>query len=134
MKTAWYVEDDGEMIQAIRLMLRLLDYETRSFFDCKRAAKTLLAGEKPDIILLDINMPIVTGIDLLKYIRSRADLDALPVIMLSSEVTDTVINEAVGLGADAYLFKPVTIDELEDKIAQAIQSRNQFIERKSKNG
>jgi DNA-binding NarL/FixJ family response regulator len=54
--------------------------------------------------------------------------------MLSSEVTDTVINEAVGLGADAYLFKPVTIDELEDKIAQAIQSRNQFIERKSKNG
>lgn len=134
MKTAWYVEDDGEMIQAIRLLLRLLDYETHSFFDCKRAAKALLAGEKPDILLSDINIPIVTGIDLLKYIRSRADLDALPVIMLSSEVTDTVINEAVGLGANAYLFKPVTIDELEDKIAQAVRSRNQYLERKSENG
>lgn len=130
MKTAWYVEDDGEMIQAIRLLLRLLDYETHSFFDCKRAAQALLAGEKPDILLLDINIPIVTGIDLLKYIRSRADLNALPVIMLSSEVTDTVINEAVELGADAYLFKPVTIDELEDKIAQAVRSRNQYLERK----
>lgn len=125
MKTAWYVEDDGEMIAAIRLLLRLLDFETRSFLDCKRAAKALLRGEKPDIFLIDINMPIVSGLDLLKYIRSQRVLDAVPVVMLSSEFTDAVITEALALGADAYLLKPVTIEELEDKIAQAFQQRTQ---------
>ena len=134
MKTAWYVEDDGEMIQAIRLLLRLLDYETRPFLDCKRAAEAILSGEKPDILIIDINMPIVSGMDLLKYVRSRTDFDALPIVMLSSEVTDSVVDEAMGLGADTYLFKPVTIDDLEDKIEKAVQKRGQYLERRSKNG
>lgn len=61
MKIAWYVEDDGEMINAIRLLLQLLDYDTRSFLDCKRAAKAILQGERPDLMLIDINMPIEIG-------------------------------------------------------------------------
>lgn len=123
MKTAWYVEDDGEMIQAIRLLLKLLDYECRSFLDCRRAARAILDGDRPDILIIDINMPIVSGIDLLKYVRSRADFDHIPVIMLSSEVTDASVNEAKALGADGYVFKPVTVDDLEDKINIAIQTR-----------
>ena len=123
MKTAWYIEDDGEMIQAIRLLLRLLDYDTRAFLECRSAAKVLLKNERPDIMIIDINIPIVSGMDLLKYVRSRPDLDDLPVIMLSSEVADASVNEATALGADGYLFKPVTLDDLEDKISTAIQKR-----------
>ena len=123
MKTAWYVEDDGEMIQAIRLLLKLLDYDTRSFLDCRTAAKAILQGGRPDILLVDINMPIVTGMDLLEYVRSRSDFDKIPVIMLSSEVADVSVNEAIALGADSYLFKPVTIEDLEDKINAAIKKR-----------
>ncbi|MBM3143707.1 MAG: response regulator [Chloroflexi bacterium] len=124
MKTAWYVEDDGEMIQAIRLLLQLLDYDTRPFLDCKRAAKAILQGERPDLMLIDINMPIVSGMDLLKYVRSRSDFDEVPVVMLSSEVADASVNEAMKLGADGYLFKPVTIEDLEDKIVVAVRKRS----------
>ncbi len=123
MKVAWYVEDDGEMIQAIRLLLKLLDYDTRAFLDCRRAAKAVLNGERPDIMIIDINMPIVSGMEFLKFVRSRPDLDDMPIVMLSSEVTDASVNEASDLGADGYLFKPVTIDDLEDKINTAIKNR-----------
>ena len=124
MKTAWYIEDDGEMIQAIRLLLKLLDYDTRAFLDCRTAAKAILQGERPDIMIIDINMPIVSGMDLLKYVRSRSDLDDMPVVMLSSEVADASVNEATEFGADGYLFKPVTVDDLEDKINIAIKKRS----------
>jgi len=121
LKIAWYIEDDGEMINAIRLLLKLLDYETRSFLDCKRAARAMLQGERPDLMLIDINMPIVSGMDLLKYVRSRSDFDDVPVVMLSSEVADVSVNEATEFGADGYLFKPVTIEDLEDKIETAVK-------------
>ena len=46
MKTLWYVDDDSEMIQAVKLMLKLLGYETRPFMDARKAAKLLLAHKK----------------------------------------------------------------------------------------
>jgi two-component system chemotaxis response regulator CheY len=124
LKTAWYVDDDSEMIQAIRLMLNLLGYETRSFFDARKAAKLLLGGKKPDILILDINMPTVTGIDMLEFVRRSPDWNNIPIIMLSSEVTDVQVDEAIDLGADGYVFKPVMIDELEKVINTAIEKRN----------
>jgi len=124
LKTAWYVDDDSEMIQAIRLMLKLLGYETRSFFDARRAAKALLGGQRPDILILDINMPTVTGIDMLEFVRRSPDWTSIPIIMLSSEVTDVQVDEAMNLGADGYVFKPVMIDELEKVINAAVEKRN----------
>jgi len=124
LKTAWYVDDDSEMIQAIRLMLKLLGYETRSFFDARRAAKVLLGGQRPDILILDINMPTVTGIDMLEFVRRSPDWTSIPIIMLSSEVTDVQVDEAMNLGADGYVFKPVMIDELEKVINAAVEKRN----------
>ena len=125
LKNAWYVDDDSEMIQAIRLMLKMLGYDTRSFFDARLAAKALLGGEQPDILILDINMPAVTGIDMLEFVRRSSDWNNIPIVMLSSEVTDVQVDEAIDLGADGYVFKPVMIDELEKVIRKAVEKRNQ---------
>ena len=123
MKTIWYVDDDGEMIQAVKLMLQLLHYETRSFGDARMAAKALLAGERPDILMLDINMPGVSGIDLLEFVRRRTEWSNLPIIMLSSEAADIQVDTALDLGADAYVFKPVTLEELSDALETASAKR-----------
>jgi CheY-like chemotaxis protein len=114
--TIWYVDDDGEMIRAVKLMLQLLGYETHSFSDARVAAKSLLDGERPDILMLDINMPGVTGIDLLEFVRQRDQWNDLPIIMLSSEAADIQVDTALDLGADAYVFKPVTLEELEEAL------------------
>jgi DNA-binding response OmpR family regulator len=123
MKIAWYVDDDEEMIRAIKLMLELLDFETQSYFNARAAAKALLAGGQPELMILDINMPEVSGIDLLEFIRRRQQWNNIPVIMLSSEAADVQIDEAMELGADGYVTKPVMIDELETVIDTAFQKR-----------
>ena len=119
MKSIWYVDDDGEMIRAVKLMLQLLGYETRSFSDARVAAKKLLNGERPDVLMLDINMPGVSGIDLLEFVRRRTEWKDLPIIMLSSEAADIQVDTAMDLGADAYVFKPVTLEELEEALETA---------------
>ena len=124
MKTVWYVDDDSEMIQAVKLMLQLLGYQTRPFIDARKAAKLLLAGERPDVLMLDINMPAVTGLDMLEFIRRRDQWKNLPIIMLSSEAADLQVDTAMELGADAYVFKPVTIEELEAAFKKAQAKHN----------
>ena len=123
MKTIWYVDDDSEMIRAVKLMLQLLGYETFSFLDARVAARKLLAGDRPDVLMLDINMPGVSGLDMLEFVRMRSRWDDLPIIMLSSEAADVQVDEAFDLGADAYAFKPVTLDDLEVALEKAQSKR-----------
>ena len=58
-----------------------------------------------------------------KFIRRRKEWDDLPIIMLSSEATDTQVDQALALGADAYTFKPATIEDLESAIERATRKR-----------
>jgi len=120
MRVVWIVEDDDEMSHAVKLMLQLLDCSVEIFRDARSVARQLLGGDRPDVMLLDINMPEVSGIDLLEFLRQRNDLKDLPVVMLSSETTDVQVDEAMDLGADGFIFKPVTIDELEEALNKAL--------------
>lgn len=116
MRTVWIVDDDDEMSHAVKLMLNLLECEVETFRDARSASKELMAGRKPDVLFLDINMPQISGIDMLEFVRRQKELSGLPVVMLSSETTDIQVDEAMDMGADAYVFKPVTIEELEQAL------------------
>lgn len=124
MKSAWLVDDDEEMATAVGLMFKMLGYSTRSFLDAPSAAAALLGRQCPDLILLDINMPQVSGKDFLEFVRQRPEFNSLPVLMLSSEFSDVKINELLKLGADGYVTKPVSMDELEAAIQKASEKRN----------
>ncbi len=119
MKEVWIVDDDDEMARVISLMLKVLDYHSKHFNHARPAAQALLAGQRPDLLVLDINMPEVTGLDMLEFLRRRKEWKNLPVIMLSSEAADVMVDKAMKLGADSYVMKPVTIEELEKAMAQA---------------
>lgn len=120
MPLAWIVDDDEEMSHAVQLMLRLLDYQVETYREARSAARKLASGTRPDLMILDINMPEVTGIDMLEYIRRPGGHPTLPVVMLSSETTDVQVDEAYAKGADAFVFKPVTLEELEGAIRKAV--------------
>jgi CheY-like chemotaxis protein len=123
MARAWIVDDDDEMINAVRMMLRLLGFSVEAHHDARSAARRLLAGERPDVLVLDINMPEVSGIDMLEFVRMREELKDMPVVMLSSETTDAQVDQAMTLGADAFVFKPVTVEELEAALGKAMAKR-----------
>jgi DNA-binding response OmpR family regulator len=122
MLKVWIVDDDDEMSHAVELMLQLLECTATRFRDARSAAQKLLSSQKPDAMILDINMPEVSGIDLLEFLRMRSEFQTIPVVMLSSETTDIQVDEALKLGADAFVFKPVTIEELEAALRKAIQA------------
>jgi DNA-binding response OmpR family regulator len=120
VRAAWIVDDDEEMSHAVKLMLQLLDFEVATFRDARSAGQALLAGRRPDLLVLDINMPEVTGIDFLEFVRSRAEFKHIPVVMLSTETADLQVDEALRLGANDFIFKPVTIEELERAVGNVL--------------
>ena len=119
MKHIWAVDDDEEMSRAIGLMLKLLDCTVTTFHNARDAVKLFNTGEKPDLLLLDINMPEVTGLDMVEFLRRQTETKNLPIVMLSSEAADTMVDKAIELGADSYVTKPVTLDELEKAMTTA---------------
>ena len=119
MKDIWIIDDDEEMGRAIGLMLKLLDYQAATFISARSAAQALLGGKKPDLMIVDINMPEVSGLELVEFMRRRPEWWDMPVIMLSSEGADTMIERALIAGADTYAKKPVTIEELEGALETA---------------
>jgi DNA-binding response OmpR family regulator len=120
MNIVWIVDDDQEMVGAIRLMVKMLDYEERHFFSVRQAVQILLNGERPDLFILDINMPEVSGLDFLEFLRRREEWKDLPVVMLSTEAADVTVDKAMAIGADAYVTKPVALDELEKSMKKAL--------------
>ena len=120
MRNVWVVDDDEEMNRAIGLMLQMLDCEVISFPGARSAAQTLLTGKTPQVLFLDVNMPEVSGLDLLEFLRRRPEWKDMPIIMLSSESAESTVGQALALGADAYVMKPATIDELEKAMTTAL--------------
>ena len=120
MRQVWVVDDDEEMSHAIGLMLNVLDCEVTSFHNARSAAQKLLTSKTPQLLILDINMPEITGLDLLEFLRRRTEWKELPIVILSSESADSMVDKALQLGADAYIMKPVTIQELEKAMESSI--------------
>ncbi len=123
MRQVWIIDDDEEMNRAIALMLKVLDCEVMTFHNARSAAQMLLTGKTPNLLILDINMPEVSGLDMLEFLRRRREWKELPIIMLSSEAADSIVDKALQMSADSYLMKPVTIDELEKAMTTTFQKR-----------
>ena len=124
MQTAWMVDDDADITQAMERMMRLVGYELRGFPNAGKAGMAILSGEKPALILIDVNMPEVSGLELLSFIRSRNSWNDVPAIMVSAETADVAVDEALRRGADAYLFKPSTLLEVKRAVGEALGKRS----------
>lgn len=121
MKNIWVVDDDPEMSYAVSLMLKMLDCDVKRFFNARSAAQALLAGDRPELFILDINMPEVSGLDFLEFIRRRVEWKTIPAVMLSTEAQDVTVDRAISLGANGFVTKPVTIEELEAVITKVLK-------------
>ena len=122
-KTVWIVDDDADVRDVLHTMLKILGYESREFGDARFPAQALMAGEAPDLLIVDIHIPVVNGLELLSYIRRKPRWVHMPVIILSSESEEERVEQVMRMGADGYVFKPVTIEELEMAIRSAFQRR-----------
>ncbi|WP_045212808.1 response regulator [Desulfonatronovibrio magnus] len=75
-------------------------------------ALEILGNLKPDMIITDLNMPVMDGIELCENIRSRSELDDVPVLIMSSESDRRLMREMMQRGASGYILKPFNLDQL----------------------
>ena len=114
------VDDEVGVRELLTDAMRLSGYETMEAKD-GMTALTLMRTQKPDLLIIDINMPIMDGFDLLE--RLRASNDQTPVIMLTARGERTDVARGLRLGADDYVTKPFGLEELTLRV-QAILKRS----------
>jgi CheY-like chemotaxis protein len=115
--TILHVEDNPDDVLLVALAFRKagLDINLETATDGGRAIELLqngMATSPPACVLLDIKLPTVSGLEVLKWIRSQPNLRRLPVVMFTSSFLRDDINRAYDLGANSYLTKPADLDAL----------------------
>ena len=113
------------MSHAISLILGLLEYEMRRISRCPSTVRALKLGDRPDVLILDISMPEVSGVDLLEFIRRRMGWKTCPFLCFLQRLPMQQVDQALELGANGFVAKPVTIEELEAAIEMALIKRMQ---------
>jgi two-component system, OmpR family, alkaline phosphatase synthesis response regulator PhoP len=108
MKTILVVDDESKIVQLVRDYLEHAGYKVRTAGD-GRAALSLVHSEKPDLVILDLGLPHMDGLDFTRQLRKSSNL---PIIMLTarSEEADKLVG--LELGADDYITKPFSPKEL----------------------
>ena len=109
-QTIALVDDDRNILTSVSMTLEQEGYQVRTYTDGESALQSLLA-RPPDLAVLDIKMPRMDGLEVLRAIRSDETLKALPVVILSSSREESDLVRSWDLGANAYVVKPVDIDQ-----------------------
>jgi len=121
-KNVLLVDDSSTMRKIIGRCIRQAGIEFDNTFEAADGVEALevLEKEKIDIVLSDINMPNMDGLDFLKEKMNRAHLKDIPVLMISTETGDDIINEAKSFGAVGAIKKPFTPDIVGDVLGSLI--------------
>ena len=116
------IDDEAGVRELLGDALKLAGFETVSAADAM-VAQTLLRTVKPDLLIVDINMPMMDGFEFIERIRSNGD--NTPALMLSARGDRADITRGLTLGADDYVTKPFGLEELVLRV-RAILRRSQF--------
>lgn len=99
------IVDDAKIFQDIYKNLLMPEGYIVKVASNGMEALKLVVSEKPDLILLDLNMPVMDGFKVLEAVKSNPELSSIHIIVLSSRGVPAEIEKAVNLGADSYLVK-----------------------------
>jgi DNA-binding response OmpR family regulator len=105
------VDDEPNIVTALEFLLRRSGYEVRIATNGAEAL-ALVDSERPDLVLLDVMMPGKSGYEVCQRLRERPELAATKIVMLSAKGSEAEVNKGLSLGADLYITKPFSTQEL----------------------
>lgn len=115
------VDDFSTMRRIIKNLLRDIGFANISEADDGSTALPMLKDGSFDLLITDWNMPGMTGLDLLKALRSEPKLSVLPVLMVTAEAKRDQIIEAAQAGVNGYVVKPFTAQTLKEKLEKILE-------------
>lgn len=118
MKKMVVVDDEVEICEFLKLFFEERDFRVSAAYSGKQAL-AVIEQEKPNVVLLDVNMPDMDGLEVLKQIKAKKI--KAKIIMVSAMETNEKIEEAMKLGADNYITKPLSLEYLEKDVQEKIE-------------
>ena len=110
-KTIMVVDDNQDLVEIVRLTLESKGFKVRCAYNGQELLDSL-ERQKPDLILLDIMMPEMDGLEVFTRIKGNPDTASIPVILLSAKALEEDVRIGYKLGADEYITKPFTRTQL----------------------
>lgn len=120
--TVLVVDDQDDLRRLLGLALRRNDMEVLEAATGE-AALEILAGQPVDVLVLDMGLPGISGVALVKVLRSRPETATLPILLMTGSGSDRSVIEGLEAGADDFLAKPVRLDELVARVRAHLRSR-----------
>jgi two-component system phosphate regulon response regulator PhoB len=122
-KSVLIVEDEADAAELFAEMMRVSGFRVRKT-SSSTPALSMMTEEKPDIVLLDIMMPEVSGLDILRQMRLDPALANIPVVVVSAKGMPADIRNGMEAGASTYLTKPVGFLELKEAVERALGNQS----------
>jgi len=120
LKTVIVVEDEPDAAELFAEMMRVSGFRVLKTYSSTPAI-SLIAKENPDVVILDIMMPDVSGLEVLRFMRREPQLIGIPVIVVSARSMPSDIKEGLEAGATLYLTKPVGYLDLKKAVDEVMQ-------------
>lgn len=121
MKTIFLVDDSATILLSISSILAKAGYATEKAANAEEALRKLQGGLKIDLLITDLNMPGMNGIDLIKEVRKLPAYKFVPILFLTTESQQSRKMEAKAAGASGWIVKPATADELLNTIKLVVR-------------
>lgn len=112
MKTIFLVDDSATILLSISNILAKAGYATEKAGSAEEALRKFQSGVKVDLLITDLNMPGMNGIELIKEVRKLPSYKFMPILFLTTESQQSRRMEAKAAGASGWIVKPATADEL----------------------
>jgi len=122
-KTVLIIEDEADAAELFAEMMRVSGFRVVKT-SSSAPAIAIMTDEKPDVVLLDIMMPEVSGLDILRQMRADPALVNIPVVVVSAMSMPTDIRHGMEAGASTYLTKPVGFIDLKEAVDRALGSQS----------
>jgi two-component system chemotaxis response regulator CheY len=120
---ALIVDDSSVMRKIIERSLRQAGIELSEVFEAANGVEALaaLGRTKVDLILSDINMPIKDGLEFVRQLQGVAEAKNIPVVMITTEGSESNVMQALSLGAKGYIRKPFTSDQVKEYVLPVLE-------------
>jgi CheY-like chemotaxis protein len=115
-------DDDADVLDLVALTLERGGHVVHRALDGEEAF-ALIKRERPDLVVLDVSMPKLDGLELTRRLRDDPDTRALRVVLLTALAQDTDVSEGLAAGADDYVRKPFSPQDLQDRIEALLRAQ-----------
>ncbi len=118
-KVVFHVEDNSDNRLLVRRLLQAFGYQVVEAENAVKA-REILASQRPDLILMDINMPDIDGYTLTNELKSMPNLLGVPIVAITANVMKGDRERTLSAGCDGYIEKPIDVDRFIEQVERFI--------------